>query len=371
MKKTVFLFIGVCVFCAVKVWGVPTDEISSLRQRLSGSGMAVTDADRAVIERFWRIAQDAMLLSEDPAQLVSIRRQIQQEKGIEPLSFYATSYIQAGRNHLKSAYETVSRWEDSEKKVLMERNLMILTAQLESPLLAELGLERLGHSDEVVRYWAVKTVAGPVIAQQLTAEATGDAVLTETILKGLAERVTIEPSTDILRMIVTFAAMVNRDEARDILLSAAQRRMQAYMDWNVENEHFDAALLKVMGQVILSERAPETRALLARRFAELFSLVFQRYLAEPSPLTDEQKRALLNVIVEVDNQILARVMGQQTPIIRIIQRGGAGLDREYESLFGSDIGAGQLATRLSFNYGRTPEGRVIHAPPKLPVPPSK
>ena len=371
MKKTALFLIAACLLGAT-VQAIPTDEIAAVRQNLSGGGVTLTDSDRAVIDRFWRIALDAMLLSEDPARLVSIRRQVQEEKGTEPLSFYATGYIQAGRTHLQTAFETVAGWGTSNKKILLERNLVILTAQLQSPLLAELGLERLSHADEVVRYWAIKSVASTALAQQLTDTATGDDVLTGTILKSLAERVGPEPSLEILRNIVVFAAMINREEARGILLSAAQRRISAYMSWNVDNEQFDAVLLKAMGQIVLAERESEGRSAMARRFAELFSLVFQRYLADPSPLTEEQKRALLNVIAEVDSQILTRVMGvQQTGIIRAINRPTGGLDREYEMFFGNEMRAGELGTRLKFDYGKTTDGKAISAPPKLPAPPQK
>jgi hypothetical protein len=370
MKKAGLFLIFTCLLLS-DGRAVPTEEISSLRRQLSGSGSAVSDSNRDVINRFWRIAMDAMLLSEDSSQLVSIRRQIQEEKGTEPLSMYATAYIQSGRDHLRTAFETIAKWENTEKKTLMERNLIVLAAQLQSTLLSDLGLERLGHSDEVVRYWAVKAVAGSAVAQQLTNEVSGDEVLTDKILKALKERVATEPSMDILRTIVAFAAMVNRDEAREILLLSAQRRIQEYKDWKVDNEQFDALLLKAMGQIVLADRESEPRAMMARRFAELFSMIFQRYLAAPSPLTDDQRRALLNVIVEVDNQILTRIMGQQTPILRAIQRPAGGLEREYESIFGSEMGAGQLGTRLNFNYGKTADGRAINAPPKLPSPPQK
>lgn len=365
MKKTVFLLFAASLLGA-NGWAVPADEVGRLRQRLSSPGQTVTEADRGVIDRFWRIALDAMLLSEEPAQLVSIRRQLQQEKGSEPLSPYATAYIQIGSDHLTSAFEAIGRWADTERKTLMARNVMILTAQLESIALADIGLERLDHPDEVVRYWAVKAVANSGVARQLP---TAAAATAEGVLTALAERVAIEPSTEILRVIVTFAAMVDHDRAREIMMAAVQRRIDVYMNWSVKNESFEAVLLTVMGQVVLAEQNATRRAAMARRFAELFSMVFQRFLADPSPLTDGQRQALLNVIVEVDNQILSRMLGQQTAILRAIQRPTGGLDREYEGIFGSEVGAGLLAVRLGFDYGRAPDGRAIHAPPKLPPPP--
>ena len=370
MQKMMLLLVAAGLL-GVNGWAVPADEIAALRQQAQSSGVALTESERGVIDKFWRVAMDAILLSEDPAQLVSIRRQIQQEKGPESLSLYATAYLQAGRANLKTAFETVAKWDASEKKTLLERNLIILTAQLESPLLVELGLERLAHPDDVVRYWAVKAVAGQGVALQLTASTTGDEVLTGTVLKALAERVSVEPSTDILRTIVTFAAMVNRAEARDILIAVAQRRVNAYMDWTVENEPFDAVLLKAMGQVVLANRDSDAYKGVSRQFAELFSLVFQRYLANPTVLKDEQKNAMLTVIAEVDDQILTKVMGTpQTGILRAIQR-RTGLDREYETFFGNAMQAGELATRLKFDYGKDANGKTKTAPPKLSAPPQK
>ena len=329
----------------------------------------MTDSEREVLDKFWRVAMDSILLSEDSVQRVSISHQILQEKGVESLSFYATAYLQSGRKHLQTAFETVGRWEASEKKTQMERSLMVLTAQLQSPLLVELGLARLADADDVVRYWAVKAVASTAMAQQLTAATTGDPVLTEKVLKALVERVEPESNTEILRTMVTFAAMVNRPEARAILLSAAQKRIQAYMDWTVQNEQFDTVLLKLMGQGVLANRESAESAAVARRFAELLSLVFQRYMSEGT-LKDEQRSALLVVIAEVDSQVLAKMLGvPQTPIVRAIQR-RTGLAREYETIFGSDAQAGELATRLKFDYGKTADGKVKTAPPKLPAPPA-
>ena len=62
---------------------------------------------------------------------------------------------------------------------------------------------------------------------------------------------------------------------------------------------------------------------------------------------------------------------QQTGIIRAINRPTGGLDREYEMFFGNEMRAGELGTRLKFDYGKTTDGKAISAPPKLPAPPQK
>jgi len=340
---------------------VPNEQIAALRQRAQGDAAAISDADRAIIERFWQVALDAMLLSEDPATVVSIRRQLQQEKG-DAASPYSAEYIKVALSHLKTDFMTVEKWDESDRKTLMLRNLMVLTAQLQSPLLAELGLERLGHSDDVVRYWAAKAVCNPAMAQYLNT-AVGDQ---SKVFVALTERIAQEPQMDVLRTIITFAAMVNRDEARGLLIAAAERRIAMYQGWTVVNEPFDTVLLKTIGMIVLNEPETPIRAKMAQKFAELFSLVFQRYMVDPSPLTDEQRTALLAVIAEVDNQIFTRLMGnQQTGIMRAIRspQWRTALEREYETYFGGATRAGELGTRWKFTY----DGKT--APPKLAAKP--
>ena len=366
MKKALFLLI-LSGMVGVNSWAIPTDEIAALRQRTEGVEASLSDSDHAIVDRFWRISLDAMLLSEESAQVVSIRRQIEQQKGAHPDGGYAETYFDVGRRHLTTAFTTVANWQDSPRKTLMERNLMILTAQLRGLPLVELGLDRLDDPDDIVRYWAVRAVTDTAIAQQLSSTEAGVADLAAKLFEALSDRAVQEPDLEILRNVVRFAAMFNRNEARQILLTLADRRIQAYMDWDVENEQFDVVLLKVMGQIVLADRESEARASMARRFAELLSMVFQRYLYEPSPLTEARRNALLTVIAEVDSQVLTRIMEGQTGIVRALQR-RSGLDREYETLFGSELRPGELATRLGFNFGRTADGRVINAPPKLPAP---
>ena len=369
MKEIVPLLCIFGLFCH-SLQAVPVGDVSSVRERLQQTGDEPTQSDRNAIDDFWHTAMDMMLLSEESSEIVSIRREIQKQKGTEPLSFYATVYTQIGRDHLQTAFETVDQWVASDSQTLMRRNLMILTAQMQSPLLAEFGLDRLDDPDDVVRYWAVKSVAGRAIRSQLIDPATGDEALTRQILDALLDRVQDESDIEILRAIVTFAAGVDRPRAHEILQAAAQRRAQAYMNWDVADEWFDGALLRMTGQVILEQRPSEARAALGRHFAELLSLVFQRYMADPSPLSDTQRDALMGVIAEVETQVLNRIMDQPTPFIRLIQRGGAGLEREFEAYFGSGAGAGHLASRLGFNYGSTGTGQPVHTPPRLPDPPA-
>lgn len=356
MKNTVFVLMAI-VFGSMLAVAVPTDEISALRQRAQGETAVISEADRAMIEKFWQVALDAMLLSEDPTTVVSIRRQLQQEKG-DAAGPYAAEYVKVALSNLKTDFMTVEKWEESERKSFMLRNLMILAAQLESPLLAELGLDRLGHADDVVRYWAVKAVCNPAMAQHLNT-AIGDQ---SKIFAALAERIAQEPQMDVLRTIITFAAMVNRDEARGLLIAAAERRIAMYQAWAVVNESVDTLLLKTIGMIVLNEPETAVRAKMAQKFAELFSLVFQRYMADPSPLTDEQRAALLAVIAEVDNQIFTRLMGnQQTGVMRAIRspQWRTALEQEHVTYFGGPTRAGELGTRWKFTY----DGKT--APPKL------
>jgi hypothetical protein len=61
-------------------------------------------------------------------------------------------------------------------------------------------------------------------------------------------------------------------------------------------------------------------------------------------------------------------MGIKTGVLAAIRR-KTGLDREYETLFGNRMMAGELAAKFRFDYGKDASGKAITAPPELgPIP---
>jgi hypothetical protein len=346
---------------------VDTTEISGVRQRATDAASAVSETDQAVIAKFWRTCLDRMFLAPKTEEVVEVRRQLKEQKGTENLSLYVTAYISEAVKDLSTAFENAERIENSDRKALVNRNLIILVAELENVKLAPFAMERIGDSDDVVRYWAVKTLTQPGIIRELTQGITPDPQMTETIAKALLERALAEPMPEIKKMMIAFAGSVDAPTARQFLTTLADSRIEAYKNWSVKDETLDISLLNAMGGVAVNQQG-EIKSLFGRKFAELYALVFQRYLKGQTSFSSETVERLTTVIVEVDQNCVDSVMGIKTGVLAAIRR-KTGLDREYETLFGNRMMAGELAAKFRFDYGKDASGKAITAPPELgPIP---
>jgi hypothetical protein len=115
---------------------------------------------------------------------------------------------------------------------------------------------------------------------------------------------------------------------------------------------------------------------IARRFAQLYSYVLQRYVKGKDILNDTQKQHLASVLVETEdkciNRILDRPQSSQSPIRRAMERGNIEeLMDEHNRILGTETVPGQLPTTLGFNYNTTLTGTILTAPLTLPDPPQK
>jgi hypothetical protein len=368
MMKNVGWFLGAVFLCILQVYAVNTSDIESLRTRAGGGSTELSTSDTAVISQFWTKALDEMMLSANSEDMVKVRRELETQKGDKPLSFYATAYIAEALKDIKTSYQNAQRIANPAQKTLVERNLMILTANLKSPKLAPIALARVGDEDEAIRYWAVKAVTQPAVVVQLTDEVTHDEATVELILKAIGERILVEPMPEIQRMMIDFAAPFNLPAARQSLLSLAEQRKKAYQDWTVKNELLDVNLLTALGNIAYLEQDAETKKTFGRAFAELYAMVFQRYLKGTNQLSAEQMDQLTTVIAEVDQRVVTKVMGIQTRVLIAMQR-KTGLNSDYELLFGNKQLPGELGLRFKFDYGKNEAGKPITIPPELgPMP---
>jgi hypothetical protein len=269
---------------------------------------------------------------------------------------------------LEVAFETVERIESPAKKSLVNRNLMILVAEIGSPKLAPLALQRLADADEVVRYWAVKAVTQPAVVEEMTKGVTPDPETTEAILKGLLEKSGAETVAEIQKMMIVFAGAVDHPLAGQLLTSFADKRIEAYGNWTVTNEYLDIPLLNALGCTAVN-KSGETKSLFGQKFAQLYSLVIQRYMKGQTSLPSTSIEQLIAVIAEVDQTCISKSLEIQTGILRAIQR-KTGLEREYDTLFGNKMMAGELALKLRFDYGKDASGKALTAPPELSAPPA-
>ncbi|MHC4988782.1 MAG: hypothetical protein ACYTFX_09855 [Planctomycetota bacterium] len=367
MKNLMFALV-VGFFCISAAYSVNITEIESDRLRIQGASSELTSSDKSVIAKFWTEALNQMLLSKSSNEIVEIRRQLESQKGDDFLSYYATAYIGQAKTDIQEAFQDVDRLEDSQQRQMLEQNLMILAANLQSPQLAPLALQQLDDKDAVVRYWAFKAVTQPAIIQQLTSEVTRDEQVTEAILDAMETQAAngLHPETQ--KMIVNFCAAFNQSKARDILLAIANKRIAAYRNWTVNDESPDAVLLAVLGATAEQNSDPEVKKVFGRAFSELYAVVIQRYSQGKDTFSSEQIDRLLTVIAEVDQSVLDKIMGFKTGILAAIKR-GQGLDAQYETLLGNQMLRGQLAEKFKFDYGKDASGKSLSAPPKLdPMP---
>ncbi len=361
IMKILSCFLG--FICMTVAYSASTTEIEALRLRVQDSSAELTAPEKGVISKFWSATLDEMLLSDSSKECIEIRKQLAEQKGSGYLSHYATTYVAEAKSAIETAFADAQRMEDPQQRQMMVRNLMILTAELKSPDLASLALQRLDSEDVVTRYWAFKTITHPSLAQQLTSDITADEKTTKAILTGLKERLPVETQTQIQKMAIHFCMAFDDPQARDILLLIADRRIKAYRDWSVRDEILDASLLTALGNVAMLKPDPDKKVF-GHKFAELYALTIQRYLKGKDALTKAQLDQLRTVIAEVDQNVLGKTMGIKTGILSSLKR-KTGLDREYETLFGDRTRSGQLAALLKFDYGKDASGKPITAPQEL------
>ncbi|MCE5184611.1 MAG: hypothetical protein LLF76_00605 [Planctomycetaceae bacterium] len=355
-----FLFILAVLSLVLPVFSaVDTVDIAAVRQRSTAS---VSTADQAVITKFWRTSLDRMFLAPEPQEVVDTRLQLVEQKGGDNAVF-AETYLGEALKDIQVAYETVQKIESPSKRLLIEQNLTILVAELQSPKLLPLVLDRTASEDEVVRYWAVKAITQPAIASELAKPGSSQSQVTDAVLKAVSQRAPVETRPEIARMVLLFAGSVDHPAARELLISMADKRIELYKNWTVQNEDLDVSLLNALGGVATLQSG-DTKALFGRKFAELYAVILQRYLKGQGKLGPASIERLVTVIVEVDQSCLDKVMTIKTGIKTAIQR-KTGLEREYETLLGNRMMAGELATKLRFDYGKDASGKAITAPPEI------
>ena len=290
----------------------------------------MTASQKGVISKFWIAALDEMMLSDFSLECVETRKQLAEQKGNEYLSHYATAYVAEAKTAIEAAFGDAARMEDPQQRQMIERNLLILAAELKSPDLAFLALPRLDAEDDVVRYWAFKAVTHPVVIEQLKSDVVGDEKTAQAILTALNKRVSLELQSPIQKMVIRFCMVFDDPLARDTLLLIADSRIKAYKDWTVSDVVLDADLLTALGNVAVLRLDPDKKVF-GQKFAELYALTIQRYLKGADVLSKGDIEQLLTVIAEVDQSVLGKTMGINTGIFQALKT-KRGLEREYETL---------------------------------------
>jgi hypothetical protein len=339
----------------------------------------IDDQDKKIIDDFLSQAVLELVKTKDFTSIAKLRTVILSRKS--PHSQYAQQFSESAYKHIQEGFEQAQTLRPEDRKNNVIINLLILIDGMEDLRLSDLAMEMLKDNNMVIRYWAVHCLTNPAILLQLNTEITSNPKLATTITEQLKEVVqTSKP--EILVQIARFAANINIPEGEELLLQVADERIKRYAEWKVTYEFYDIIILKLLDSKItlpsqgIGATAPTTdlsKPAVARRFAQLYSYVIQRYIKGQDILNETQKQHLASVMIEIEENCISRLLGrQQVTIRRAIERNNmAALSDEHNNLLGSETTTGQLPSKLGFDYSTTPNGPKLTAPTPLPEKPQK
>jgi hypothetical protein len=283
---------------------------------------------------------------------------------------YAEQFSQSAHKYISSGIKEAEGLTPEDRKFKTILNLLILIDRLEDVRLADLAIGFLKDENTVIRYWAVHSVTSPGFTKKLNAAKAANPQLAGRILgqlQGLVE----QSDPEILALVAEFAAEVSIPQGEDLLVRIADMRIKKYADWKVDSELLDGVILGQLYKKISSGAV--NKAAVARRFGQLYSYAIQRYVKGPVYLNDIQKHQLASVLVETEKSCISKLLAiPQTVIKRAIERDDyTRLLLEHSKLLGDETGAGRLAVKLNFDYGRNSNGTLRTAPLTLKAPPQK
>jgi len=347
---------------------VDTADIDAVYEKAVVNSGVLTDDDIKVIDDFVASTIDELLVAEDDSEVARLRRLVSSRRGSSETKDYNTALVGAVKKNLTRAFDAVTQWYDAKAKLDVQRNLIVLAGELQDTELAEFALGLIGHEDTMVRYWAVKCIANEGVLETLNSGGQGTGEVTEKIVEALELTAEKETHGEILCLIAVFADQLEGPWARGLLLTVADARISAYEKWTVKYELMDTGLLRSLADRAMSSNSEEIKAAVARKFAQLYSYVMQRYMAGGDFLSDDSREYLAAVLVEVEASVLDKLLGRGQSAIKnaIEQKDMASLQSEHDSLLGTASRTGRLGYSLGFDYG---DG--LTAPKKLPSPPAK
>ncbi len=346
----VFWFGSVCS-------GLSTREIDRVRDKgvLNNKDLQIVDSFvGAAVQELMRIrdfSSVARLHTTLMSRYSSAQESAQQQ--------YVEQFTESAYKHISRALEQSKSLEPKDRRFKVVVNLLIMIDNMEDVRLAGLAVNFLEDQNEVVRYWAVRSVTGSAVTKKLNVPSTANLRQAKAIVSGL-EPMVGRSSPEITGVMARFAANINISHGQALLLKITDERIGAYANWTVEGELLDATILKLLCDKMVDAKGQE-RAELGRRFAQLYSYVIQRYVKGRDRLSEQQKQQLVSVMVEVEKSCISKLMETpQATIKSALERGDyQKVMNEHDRLLGNEERAGELLLRLKFDYGQSDGGKVV------------
>jgi len=333
----------------------------------------ISHSDTKIIEDFLAEAFGEFLAKTDFSDIASIRTEIVSRSASELESGqfqYGPRFFTAIQKEISNVFKKINALPESNRKTFLTTILLIIISDLGNIELSKTALDYLQNSEVMIRYWAVSCLTNSNILKQLNMTGSDEnTLLAQQFAQKLQSVAQSEQSGDILILLAQFACELKQPEANEILNQIAQKRIDLYLTWQVENEMVDGWILKALADK--TQEKTKNTTMTAKNFATLYSLIIQRYAIGEEVLSPENTENLVSVIVQSEKYIQQFVPGWQGSLKRAIEKGGGSiLLGEHDSLFGSATAAGQLPPAAGFDYGKNPDGSAKTAPPMLQKPPS-
>jgi hypothetical protein len=345
---------------------VDTRAIDAVRDKT-----VLENKDLFIIDNFLSEAVREISKTRDFASIAKVRMDIISRRSPQPQ--YSQQFSESAQKYIFAAFEAALQLPEERRTKLMV-NLLILVDGLEDLRLADLAIAKLKDNNTIIRYWAVHCITNEVIAKQLNTGGSANVKIARLFLERLKE-VVDSSSPEIIGLIAKFAGDINIPQGEEMLVQIADMRMKKYASWTVEYELLDGVILKLLDSKIASGSGLKSsdKSAAAVRFGQLYSFAIQRYVKGRGSLTDTQKRQLASVLVETEDKCVGRILGAPQSIIKkAVERDDyAAIVVEHNRLLGDAKQAGELSSKLNFDYGTTSDGRKRTAPPPLPAPPPK
>lgn len=369
-KKTgIHIAVAAVLLChAFVVYAVDTTEIDNVRRKT-----ILNEQDQSVIETFLNQATDELLNTENLSDIASARIVIASRSKSQQESAqiqYGPHFFSVAQKQLKAALQETKQMPQSIRTTIITVNIMILINDLANVELSKLALPEAQNDNITIRYWAVHAVTNAKVVEQFNSTGASQSLLASEYVNVLKDAVKSEASPDIIALIVEFAADLENSNTTGLLGQIADARIAKYADWTVDNELLDTIVLKALCDKIQEDSS--VTAAMGTRFAQLYSYVIQRYLLAGDSLSDDQKQALVSVIVSSERLLGKLITSPVGSLKRDIEKDRlTALSEEHDSLFGSETVQGKLPFALGIDYGKNPDGSIRTAPLTLKKPPVK
>ncbi len=326
----------------------------------------LTPQDLATIDAFVLDVVEEIAQTDDFTQIATTRVALLSRQGTQ--AQYTQQLSESAGKHIAARLQDAQGIADPVRRFQVMANLLMLVDGLKDPKLIEMAVRSIGQEDNCVRYWAVRTATDQTLWTKLNQNQGAAAQQADRIIAE-CNRVIESSSPEVVNLMVDFAGRFNTPGAETLLIHAADERIKRYAAWNTGYELADVAVLKLLGNR-LTAGTPNPEV--ARRFAQLYSFVIQRYIKgqQRNILTGASKSYLTSVIAEVEDKCLSKLLGARQPTLtRALQEANLdNLQAEHDKLLGGTGQAGALVSRLNFTYGTGPGNRT--APLPLPDPPA-